>query len=225
MTIRWHILPDAETIAREAARRILEAADKAIAARGVFRLVLAGGSTPRRCYRLLARAQADWPDWEIFFGDERCLPTEHPERNSIMAAQAWLGQVGIPPGRIHIIPAEQGAQQAAKQYAPLVATAPPFDLVLLGLGEDGHTASLFPGHVHDANEPVHAVHGAPKPPPDRVSLSAKALSRSRQALVLISGAAKRPAVRRWQNGDDLPIAHIRPTGTLHVLLDSAAAPT
>jgi 6-phosphogluconolactonase len=223
MTICWHLLPDAETVAREAARRILAAADEAIAAHGVFRLVLAGGNTPRRCYRRLARAQADWRNWEIFFGDERCLPVGHPERNSTMAEQAWLGRVPIPTTRIHVIPVQQGAQQAARCYAPRVVAALPFDLVLLGLGQDGHTASLFPGRFHSPDELVHAVHDAPKPPPNRVSLGANALSHSRQVVILISGPAKRSAVRRWLGGDDLPITHIQPSGRLHVLLDTAAA--
>ncbi len=218
----WQYLPDAAAVAAAATALILSAADAAIAEREVFRLVLAGGTTPDRVYRQLATSSADWTHWEIYFGDERCLPVKDPERNNTMAATAWLEHAGIPPGNIHPIPAELGAQAAAQRYAPRVAAARPFDMVLLGMGEDGHTASLFPGHVHPAGEQVHAVSNAPKPPPERVSLSREALSDSRDVLILITGAGKREAVQRWRAGEDLPIAHITARDHLRVLIDRAA---
>jgi 6-phosphogluconolactonase len=219
----WQYLPDAAAVAAAATALILSASDAAIATRGEFRLVLAGGTTPDRVYRLLATSQADWARWQIYFGDERCLPPTDPERNSRMAATAWLEQSGIPPRNIHPIPAELGPQAAARQYAALIAAARPFDLVLLGMGEDGHTASLFPGHIHPAGEQVHAISDAPKRPPGRVSLSREALSDSRDVLILITGAGKRAAVRRWRAGEDLPIAHITARDHLRVLLDHAAS--
>ncbi len=223
--VRWHTFPDATAVANEASRRILAAAHEAIAARGVFRLVLAGGGTPEAAYRLLASAPADWARWEIFYGDERCLPADHADRNSRMAARAWLDHVDIPAARIHDIPAELGADMAARRYADVVKDVRPFDLVLLGLGEDGHTASLFPGHVHAVGELVHAVREAPKPPPDRVSLSAEVLSDARAVLLMACGAGKREAIRRWRDGEALPVATLRPATGLDVLLDAAAART
>jgi len=219
----WQYLPDANAVAAAAVALILSAADAAIAARGEFRLVLAGGSTPDKTYRQLAASTADWTRWQIYFGDERCLPATDPERNSQRAAVAWLDLVAIPPGNVHPIPVELGAPAAAQLYAPLVAAARPFDLVLLGMGEDGHTASLFPGQVHPAGEQVHAVSNAPKPPPERVSLSRKALSDSRDVLILVTGAGKQPAVRRWLVGEDLPISHITARDRLRVLIDRAAS--
>jgi len=218
----WQYLPDADAVAAAAAAVILSTADAAIAARGEFRLVLAGGTTPDKVYRQLAAGPADWTHWQIYFGDERCLPATAPERNSRMAATAWLDQVEIPQQNVHPIPAELGAQVAAQQYAPLVAAARPFDMVLLGMGEDGHTASLFPGHAHPVGEQVHAVSDAPKPPPERVSLSREALSDSRDVLILISGTRKQAAVRRWLAGEDLPIAHIAARDHLWVLIDHDA---
>lgn len=218
----WQYFPDADAVAAAATALILSAADAAIAARGEFRLVLAGGTTPDRVYRQLATSSADWAHWEIFFGDERCLPATDPERNSTMAAKAWLEQTGIPPGNIHPIPAELGARVAAQRYALLVAAARPFDMVLLGMGEDGHTASLFPGHAHPAGEQVHAVSDAPKPPSERVSLSREALSDSRDVLILITGAGKRAVVQRWRAGEDLPIARITARDHLRILIDRAA---
>jgi 6-phosphogluconolactonase len=219
----WQYLPDTAAVAAAASALILSAADAAIAARGEFRLVLAGGTTPDKVYRQLRTPQADWARWQIYFGDERCLPPTDPERNSRMASIAWLDQSGIPPQNVHPIPAEMGPQAAAQQYAIQVAAARPFDMVLLGIGEDGHTASLFPGHVHPAGEQVHAVSNAPKPPPERVSLSREALSDSRDVLILVTGAGKRDAVRRWRAGEDLPIAHITARNHLRVLIDHAAS--
>jgi 6-phosphogluconolactonase len=220
--VRWQVLPDTAAVAQAAAQYVLTAAATAIAASGRFRIVLAGGRTPAQTYRLLATAPAHWPAWEIYFGDERCLPLSHPERNSTLAQTLWLAHVAIPSAQIHPIPAEWGPELAAARYAVVIERALPFDLVLLGLGEDGHTASLFPGHPYPDGDWVHAVRDAPKPPPGRVSLSARALGQARGVLVLACGAEKREAVRRWRAGDELPIARIRGINGLDVLLDAPA---
>ena len=221
--VRWHVLDDPQAVAGQAAQRILAAAARAIAERDVFRIVLAGGRTPEAAYRLLVAADTDWSRWEIFFGDERCLPVDDAERNSRMAAQAWLDQVAIDQAHVFPIPAEQGAEAAAQAYTAPVQAALPFDMVLLGMGEDGHTASLFPGQQHPAEEPVHAVHNAPKPPPDRVSLSQQTLSDARQVLILVTGGGKRDAVQAWKAGDTLPVASIRGHNGVDVLIDRDAA--
>jgi 6-phosphogluconolactonase len=204
----WHTLETAEDVALAAYQHILDAAKSAIAERGQFKLVLAGGTTPEKVYRLLAQSQADWPKWYIYYGDERCLPKDHADRNSVMAEQAFLGKVAIPKAQVFTIPAELGPEQAAAQYQQMVKDALPFDMVLLGMGEDGHTASLFPGHQHEADELVHAVYGSPKPPPARVSISAKALGNAGQVIFLITGSNKQEAVKLWRSDHDLPIAHI-----------------
>jgi 6-phosphogluconolactonase len=219
---RWRVYPDAAAVAAAAADRVLAAANSAIAERGAFNLVLAGGGTPQAAYRLLARARADWPCWHIWFGDERCLPPEDPERNSRMAARAWLDRVPIPPDQVHPIPAELGPEAAAERYAATLRPVLPFDLVLLGMGEDGHTASLFPGLRHPSEELVHPVHAAPKLPPERVSLGLAALAASRRLLVLVTGAGKCQAVRRWRAGQDLPVARVQCPAGVEVLLDRAA---
>ena len=221
---RWHMLDDPNAVAVQAAQRILQSASRAIAARGLFRIVLAGGRTPAAAYRLLVGADTDWSRWEIYFGDERCLPVADAERNSIMAARALLDSVAVPAANVHPIPAERGAAAAAGEYEPVIRAAMPFDLVLLGMGEDGHTASLFPGQLHPAEQLVHAVHHAPKPPPDRVSLSARALSEAREVLILVTGAGKQAAIQAWQAGEPLPIAGIGGPAPVDVLLDRAAQP-
>ena len=219
----WHLFDDASDVAHEAARRILMAADRAIRKQGRFSIVLAGGGTPEATYRLLVDAVAEWSKWHIYFGDERCLPADDAERNSVMAASALLDHVAIPADHIHPIPAEQGAEAGASAYGLVVADALPFDLVLLGVGEDGHTASLFPGQLHPDSELVHAVHDAPKPPPDRISLSRNALSDCRELLILVTGAGKQQAVTRWKKGVDLPIANIGAHHAIDILLDRDAA--
>ncbi|MCW8918325.1 MAG: 6-phosphogluconolactonase [Gammaproteobacteria bacterium] len=224
--IHAQVLADGEAVARAAAVRILAAARAAIAARGQFKLVLAGGTTPQAAYRLLANADsadAPWSQWHIYFGDERCLPADNPERNSRMAAAAWLDQVPIPPAQIHPIAAEQGAARAARDYGALLPTVVPFDLVLLGMGEDGHTASLFPGQHYDPAAWVVTVLDAPKPPPQRVSLSPRALSATRALLLLVTGEGKRAALQRWGAGERLPLALLNPPSPIELLLDRAAA--
>lgn len=221
-TTRWHQFESAAAVAEDGALRALMSAEAAITERGTFRILLAGGRTPLAMYRLLSESAADWSRWHVYFGDERCLPPDDKERNSKAAVDVWLDQVSIPAENIHPIPAERGAEAAAAAYEPLVRAALPFDLVVLGMGEDGHTASLFPGQEHPQGELVHAIHNAPKPPPDRVSLSAEALSNSHEILVLVTGAAKRDAVAAWKAGKPLPVATIGGSSAVDVLIDADA---
>ena len=216
-TIRWEVAADAEAVARKACRFIVQSAERAIAERGRFRIALAGGRTPERTYRLLSETAAAWERWQIFFGDERCLPADHPQRNSVMADRAWLERVAIPPGNIHVIATELGPQEAARRYECLIQKALPFDLVLLGLGSDGHTASLFPGVAAQGDSLVQPVSAAPKAPAKRITLSAAALSRSQEILVLVSGREKRPALSAWRDGKKLAISALQPLGELTVI--------
>ena len=222
--LQWEVFDSAETVAQVASQTILVMAEQAIKARNCFRLVLAGGRTPERTYQLLCQAKAMWTHWHIYYGDERCLPIDDPERNSVMAKQAWLNQVAIPATQIYPIPAQFAPTIAAKQYAQTIANILPFDLVLLGMGEDGHTASLFPEHLYASDELVHAVFEAPKPPAERVSLSVKALSETRQLLFLVTGISKQAAVTAWRRGEDLPVARICPKEKGRVLTDLALTP-
>ena len=220
LPVDTRVLADAEAVAVEACRLIGVAAKLAIRERGVFRIVLAGGSTPGRTYQLLAETAQDWMSWEILWGDERCLPAAAPERNSRLAQELWLQRVAIPAAQIHPIAAELGAEEASARYGKVIADRQPFDLVLLGMGEDGHTASLFPGAVEDG-APVIALHDAPKPPARRVSLTFQTLRASRAQLALVTGAEKSCALAAWQHGEQLPIA--RAVGTSACLLVDAAA--
>ena len=221
---RWHSYSTTAELELAAAQAILRAAQQAISQRRAFHIVLAGGTTPRRVYELLREADTDWAAWHVYFGDERCLPPDHAERNSRMAALAWLDHVAIPPDQIHPVPAEMGAQNAASAYAQIVEGIGLFDLVLLGLGEDGHTASLFPDHelgnTPEAPAAI-AVFDAPKPPPQRVSLSAYRLGAAYQVMFLVTGVAKLQAVTDWRNGVCVPAAAIAPASGVDIFIEAA----
>ncbi len=223
--IQWQQLETADLIAQEVCRRILELAQDAIAERGQFKFVLAGGTTPEKVYRLLAKSDADWSKWFIYHGDERCLPIDHADRNSVMTAKAFLNEVAIPKNQIFDMPTELGTEESAAAYRPIVQAAMPFDFVLLGMGEDGHTASLFPGHVHDENDVIHCVYNSPKPPSERITMSVKALSNTENLFFLITGANKRDALKQWKEGESLPVSTVNAKKSLVVFLDDAAAET
>jgi 6-phosphogluconolactonase len=218
----WQVLDSAEQVAREASQRIARLARQAINEHGQFHFVLAGGKTPARVYDLLAEGDCDWHQWQLWFGDERCLPLDDPARNSRMVAEHLTERVPIPSSQVHVIPAERGARAAASAYSEDLPGDLCFDLVLLGMGEDGHTASLFPGFDARQEADVLAVFDAPKPPPERVSLSLPRLVHSRYVMLLVTGAAKADAVARWQRGEVLPVSQLAARCKLQVLADKAA---
>jgi 6-phosphogluconolactonase len=171
-------------------------------------IALAGGSTPRRAYELLASMQGTWAHVHLWLGDERCVPAGHEDANQRMVDESLLARLRSQVGpHLHPVRGELTPEDAAWLYASDVTRAmgerPVFDLVLLGLGEDGHTASLFPGHPEVDSEaaPVIPVRGAPKPPPERISLTLPVLRRARFTLLLATGEGKREALRRVRDGD------------------------
>ena len=213
---RWHNFSSQDAINQAATDRILQAASEAIANHGSFLIVLAGGGTPKSVYEMLAKADADWRKWHIYYNDDRCLPIDDPERNSLMAAQAWLNHVAIPKNQIFDIPAELGNVEGAKAYSTSLKGVRTFDLVLLGLGEDGHTASLFPNQMIDNSADAVAVFNAPKAPADRVTISAKRLNNTYEVLFLVTGSGKQEAVDNWRSGRSIPATLIKPTNGVDV---------
>lgn len=215
---QWVVFENAQDIAQAAADTIEQQAHFAIQQRGVFKLVLAGGTTPVDCYRLLAQRDLQWDRWQLFYGDERCLPANDEARNARIVEQTGLTRFIQ---QHFVIAAELGAEKGAEQYREIIDTRMPFDTVLLGMGEDGHTASLFPGHHWDTTDAsVIAVHDAPKPPPDRISLGWQALQNCRQMLLLVSGKDKRQAVEQWRQGADLPISRVADVAQATVFIDA-----
>ena len=208
--ISWQCYESIEALRHAVCEAIAKSANEAIAQRGKFSIVLAGGNTPRAIYRLLRDLPMDWAKWHIYHGDERCLPPSHEDRNSLMVEQVLTHYVAIPKSQIHDIPAELGPIACAKAYAETLKNVDSFDMVILGLGEDGHTASLFPNHVVDNSADAVPVFNSPKPPAERISLSQSRLNNTREVLFLVTGAGKQQAVDNWRNGVAIPASLIAP---------------
>ncbi len=184
----FKVLETPEEVAAAGAAAIAQALQE-----GSRTLVLAGGTTPARCYELLADLEVEWGRVTVLFGDERCVQPDHPDSNYRMARETLLDRVA--PATVHRMPAELGPEEGAAEYESVVAALAPLDVVVLGIGEDGHTASLFPGHpVLEAKGFVAGVRNSPKPPPERVTLTLAALQGARQVIVLATGAGKANAV-------------------------------
>ena len=220
--LRWQCFSSSDLLVESLREDLAAVAEKSLRDRGAFHLVLAGGNTPQLLYLGLRQLVTDWSGWHFWFGDERCLPAGDPERNDTMAREAWLNHVPVLPEQIHAIPADLGAEAGASAYSMELGAQGDFDLVLLGMGEDGHTASLFPGDelgsIAGAPDAM-PVHDAPKPPPDRVTLSADRLSRSRHVWFIVTGESKRTSLRHWRKGAPLPAAAITPETAVEVYTD------
>ena len=216
INIRWHPFSSQDAINQAALNKILQAATNAIAQKGSFLIVLAGGSTPKSVYQLLSIAQADWANWHVYHNDDRCLPADHTDRNSKMARDVWLNHVAIPQNQIHDIPTEFGNIEGAKAYAKTLQGVGTFDLVILGLGEDGHTASLFPNQIIDNSADAVPVFEAPKPPANRVTMSLSRLNNTNEVLFLVTGVGKQEAVNNWRKGVKIPATLIAPANGVDV---------
>ncbi len=226
-----------ETLAQNVAEWICGLAR---ASEGGFSVCLSGGSTPRRLYEQLAMpaiaSRFPWPRVDWFWGDERFVPHDDPDSNYRMTREALLSRVPVPADRIHPVPTQgRSPAQAAEVYEAtlrryygtgiLAADRPLFDVTLLGIGENGHTASLFPGQpaLQETQHWVVAAVGAKSEP--RITLTYPALNSSRDVAFLATGQGKRDVIARVQAGDlSLPAAMIRPVGRLHWFTDRAAAP-
>jgi 6-phosphogluconolactonase len=236
-SFRTEVLADAEALARHAAEWVVA---RARASTNSFGFCLSGGSTPKRLYELLAQpplvGQMPWERVHLFFGDERFVPRDHPDSNYRMADHAMIAHVPIPPQNVHGMPVEGTPEEAAEHYEHLLQAMygaheldparPLFDVTLLGLGEDGHTASLFPNTpvLRERHAWVASVIGA-KPEP-RLTLTYPVIASSRAVAFLIAGAGKREMLERLQARDPaLPASHVEPVGELLYLTDRAAAGT
>lgn len=219
MTQRWHSYDSIAAMQRDVAAQIAAVANVCIAERQQFHIVLAGGTTPQNIYALLRHCKTSWQHWHVYFGDERCYLKHADDRNDTMAYVSLLTHVAIPHAQIHCIPAELPQPICITQYAALLDNVKTFDLVLLGLGEDGHTASLFPGHYlgDDADAPaVLAVENAPKESAHRITLSAKRLSESERVWFLVNSEGKQTILQRWRHGETLPASAINPANGVDI---------
>lgn len=228
------VAADADAVAELASARIEAALATALAARGSAHMSLAGGSTPRATYGLLARRVERWEGVELWFGDERVVAADDPHSTYAMVMERLATPAGLDPGQVHRVLTERGAEAAAAAYAaelrarvPADADGTPLlDLALLGLGEDGHVASLFPHHPALAalGEVCVAVDDAPKPPPLRVTLTLDVLTGARSVLVLATGEGKAAAVREVMAGPSEGVPGSLLAGAaVELVLDEAAA--
>ncbi|HKG38551.1 MAG TPA: 6-phosphogluconolactonase [Conexibacter sp.] len=237
--IELTVVEDAEAAARACAEVISAAIEAARATRGVAHVALAGGRTPARTYELLAEIVTDWRDVHLWFGDERCVPLDDPDSNDTLVRRALLERLPDDPDSpqpiVHAV-ARAGdgdpAGAAADYERELRAVVPGdplpvLDLALLGLGEDGHTASLFPDDpvLAEHERLVVAVRGR-KPPPDRVTFTLPVLHAARTTVVLTAGAGKAEAVRATLAGPSphTPASLLAEGGTVELIADRAAAP-
>lgn len=210
-----------DNLIKELCARITILASECLEKHGYFSIILAGGETPRELYRQLRHIATDWQHWHIYFGDERFLPLGDAGRNDTMASTVWLDYVAIPRAHIHGVPVSDDVNTAAAEYAAILQKAPGFDLALLGLGEDGHTASLFPGNVPRSRPAALAiaVTDAPKLPAQRVSMSPGCLSLSSAVWFIVSGSNKRKMLEAWLVGAPLPPQAIKPDAGIDIFTD------
>ena len=236
---------DPALLARAVAARLVTKLVDVQSARRPASMVLTGGGIGidvlRAIHETPARDAVEWANVDVWWGDERFLPAGHPERNETQAREALLDHVPLDPARVRPMPPSDGpdgtdAEAAAERYATWLAAAttpedhgpvPSFDVLLLGVGPDGHTASLFPGQpaVYD-ERPVVAVHGSPKPPPTRLTLTFPALNAARETWIVVAGEDKAGAVAMALGGAgdvQVPAAGVRGRQRTLWLLDAAAA--
>jgi 6-phosphogluconolactonase len=233
---RMTTCPDAETVAQRAAAHIARQLRDAREQRGVAHLALSGGTTPGRTYELLGAAPEELNGVEVWFADERCVAPEDAESNYRLAAETLLEPAHVPPERVHRMRGEAGPQEGARLYAEELtrelgdagAAPPVLDLIVLGIGPDGHVASLFPGAATldaGADAVCLGVRDSPKPPPERITLSLAMLRAARECMLLATGASKTDAVAAMlaEPSHHVPASLLR-RERLTVMLDDAAAP-
>lgn len=235
---RLNVFASPEQMAEAAAELVLGQADASIAAGRRFMIALSGGSTPQGLYRALASPsnvqRVAWDSWLIFWSDERCIPPDHVESNYRMAKEALLDLVAVPAAHIHRIRGEDSPETAAEQYDESLrqvfrASLPVFDLILLGLGEDGHTASLFPGTAAlDEKRRLVVANWVPQISAHRITFTLPLINAARRVVFLVSEESKAAALQQVLNSNPalavLPAARVRPaSGELHWFVTRDAA--
>ena len=214
----WFVYRKFDDASKAAADSIAEKITDSIREHNICNVALPGGNSPARCLEYLAGKSLDWDKIHWYLGDERCVPVGHNDRNDLMLEKhLWSKLVK---SHTHTIPAELGAEAAAESYANDISSIECFDIVFLGMGEDGHTASLFPENeaLEDSRTVVPVFH-SPKPPSDRVSLSLSTIRNARCRIVLTGGTAKSDVIKRIKNNEEFPINRI---GDIVWYIDEAA---
>jgi 6-phosphogluconolactonase len=234
------IYPDSDALSKAAAEYVVRIANEAIANHDYFTIALSGGTTPKKLYSLLAsepyRSQIDWSRVEVFWGDERCVAADDPDSNYRMAYETLLSKVNIPDSHIHRMPADEEDHDAAslkytQEMQRVFGTngVPSFDLLQLGMGPEGHTASLFPHQPSlKENQRLVMLVSVPKPPPQRLTFTPPLLNAAHHIQFLVTGAEKADALKEVLEGeyqpDEYPAQIVRPSnGEVTWMLDTAVA--
>jgi 6-phosphogluconolactonase len=208
----FSIFPDAEAVAQAAADFLSNRIISCVEEKQSCHVALPGGTTPARCLQLLSTRTLPWHGVHWYLGDERCFPVGHQERNDSMIAQQLWSRIQAPDENRHPIPAELGPEVAAEKYSALINRIDGLDIAVLGMGEDGHTASLFPDNpALDDRRAAVPVYHAPKPPAERVSLGLATFQSAFLRVVMVTGRNKREALTRVQQGEQLPVNRIGPS--------------
>jgi 6-phosphogluconolactonase len=227
------VLSDVGSLVTRAQEIVCAELEEAIAQRGQFTLALSGGSTPKPLYESLSQQDLPWDRVHVFWGDERYVPSTHPDSNEGMARRAWLDRISIPVDNVHPIPTQTAdPAESAQLYEQHLHgffgadEIPALDLILLGLGDDGHTASLFP-QTEVLNVCDHLIGVGYRGTDPRITFTIALINRARCVLFLVAGQNKRPALQAIfsdsANSFDYPARFIRPEGKLIWLLDATAA--
>jgi 6-phosphogluconolactonase len=191
---------------------IKQSAESAIKAKGKFHFVLTGGETPKQIYKKLKDLETDWSAWEFYISDERIGHLSENQINQSMVRNEFLNHVSVLESQIHFIENNNDIQLALISYSLIISKCTVFDLTLLGIGEDGHVASLFPGHdlgLKPESPDVLPVYNSPKLPAQRISLSINRLNRSQKIFIIASGVQKNKIVADYCEGIDIPALHIK----------------
>ncbi len=228
--------PDADAVAVRAAATVQRLLERALEQRGAAHLALSGGTTPAATYELLAAQMPTWEGVEVWFADERCVAPDDEESNYLLAQRTLLAPAGIADAQVHRMQGEAGPQEGAARYATELRTlpdaeqagVPALDAVVLGIGPDGHVASLFPGSSAldaDEHELCLGVTASPKPPPERITLTLAVLRTARSCVLLATGASKADAVAAMlgEPTRTVPASLLR-RERLTAIVDDAAAP-
>lgn len=220
-------------LSEAAARQWLALSASSISDRGVFRVALAGGNTPRKLYERLAQPdyseQLDWSNTQIYFGDERCVPQDRVESNYHTAEESLLSKITIPPENVHpMYDPFFSAEENAARYDELVSEFEVFDLILLGMGSDGHTASLFPGtEILDETKKYVAAQYVDQLLSSRISFTFRAINAARNVFILVSGDGKAEVIsnisRSGEDSFSYPVQSVDPQGSLVWYLDKSAS--
>ncbi len=233
-----HVLPTPEEAAQECAAFVADLAEERVTSHGRFTIALSGGATPRRLYQLLAAQpyaeRMAWNQWHVFWGDERCVPPDHDDSNYLMAKVAWLDHVPLPPERVHRMRGEDAPEKAAQEYEATLREVfqthiPSFDLILLGIGEDGHTASLFAGTgaLEEKRRPV-VANWVPHLQTHRITFTLSLINSAKVVVFLVTEESKVEVVREVlepATGKHIrPASMVRPVnGIVHWFLTDETA--